>query len=86
MSDTLKMWASYGTAVVLSVGGAVGVFYLMLDGIISADVGVPVLAAWIGAAVGFLFGSESATRAVRSFERGLNTPQPAPPEPPREQP
>lgn len=79
MSDTLKMWASYGTAVVLAIGGAIGVFWLMVDGKIAADVGVPVLAAWIGAAVGFLFGSESATRAVRSFERGLNTPGPTPP-------
>jgi hypothetical protein len=80
-ADDLKLRLSYGTAVLLAIGGAVGIFALLLLGRVTADVAIPVLSAWVGAAVGFLFGQESATRAVKEFEKGLNTPSPpAPPD------
>jgi RsiW-degrading membrane proteinase PrsW (M82 family) len=76
MSDTIKLVVVYVMAAIIIVGGGAMLFYSRNEG--NSDFSL-VVAGFIGTAVAFLFGQESATRAVRSYERGLNTPTPPPP-------
>lgn len=83
-ADEVKLLSAYPTAVAIALGGTLTVVAMLWAGIISAEVGVPILSAVIFGATGFLWGQESATRAVREYERGLNTPTPPEPEKPEE--
>ena len=81
-SDDLKLWSSYGTAVLLAIGSGVAVVVFMFTKVITSDQGLPILTLIIGGATGFLWGAENATRAVKDFQKGLNTPAPEAPAPP----
>lgn len=77
----MKIDTVRGVIAQLTAGGAVFVSMAMLysliaQGKINGDAGLAILTTIIGAAVTFLFGNETATRAVRSFQSGLNTPGP----------
>lgn len=65
-TDTVKLIASYGTAVLVILGGLVMLFVSRGEGTTDFQL---VLAGFIGAAISFLFGQESATRATRAAER-----------------
>lgn len=78
-TDTIKLLASTGTAVVMVIGGSLLLVYVWLQPVEGGKEGIlALLAGFIGFAVQFLFASENRTSAVRSYERGLNTPTPAP--------
>ena len=65
-SDTIKLIVTYGTAVIVIVGGGLMLWGSRLE---EATDFALVLAGFIGAAVNFLFGQESATRATRAAQR-----------------
>ena len=75
-ADDVKLWASHGTAVALAIGGFVVTTLLLLVGAIESDVAFPALIGLANLGAVFLLQQESATRAVKSFEKVLNTPQP----------
>lgn len=71
--DTLKAGVTYITAAVLVVLTLIAIIYLMAVDKLQAESGLAVITLIAGGAVTFLFTQESNTRAVRSFERGVNT-------------
>ena len=77
-SDSIKLISTYLIALVVIVGGGAMLYLTRLDADPSLSL---VLAGFIGAAITFVFGQESATRAVRSYQNGLNTPTPIDPGP-----
>lgn len=79
MTDTIKLVVVYGMAAIVVIGGGAMLFVSRNEG--STEFAL-VIASFIGAAIQFLFGQESATRAVRSYQKGLNTPVPGDPDPP----
>lgn len=70
MTDTIKLVAVYATAIVVIVGGGLMLFASRNEG--NTDFAL-MMAGFIGSAITFMFGQESATRAVRSYQNGLNT-------------
>ncbi len=79
-SDTIKLIFTYAMAAVIIAGGGVMLFVSRNEG--NSDFAL-LIAGFVGSAITFLFNQEAATRAVRSYERGLSTPAPEPPaEPP----
>lgn len=71
--DTLKAGVTYITASIIVVLTLVAIIYLMAVDKLQAESGLAVITLIAGGAVTFLFTQESGTRAVRSFERGVNT-------------
>ena len=71
--DTLKAGVTYITAAAIVLLTLVAIIYLMSVDKLTAEAGLPVITLIGGGAVTFLFTQESNTRAVRSFERGVNT-------------
>lgn len=72
-TDMFKLVATYALASVVIVGGLAALFVSRNEG--NSDFQL-LIAGFIGGAISFVFNAESSTRAVRSFERGLNTPVP----------
>lgn len=70
MTDTIKLVAVYATAIIVIVGGLAMLFYSRNEG--NSDFSL-LMAGFIGSAMAFMFGQESATRAVRSYQKGQNT-------------
>lgn len=68
-TDKIKLLASYGTAVLVIIGGLIMLFISRGEGATDFQL---VLASFIGAAISFLFGQESATRATRAAERAAS--------------
>ena len=79
-TDAIKLVASTATAVIMSIGGSLLLVYVWMQPGEGKEGVMALLAGFIGFAIQFLFGAESATSAVRSYERGLNTPAPAQPD------
>lgn len=80
-SDTVKLAATYGTAVILAIGGIGALIYVsMQPGIEGRDGLMALLGGFVGSAVTFLFSSDSALRATRAAERsaGVGVGQPMP--------
>lgn len=78
-TDTIKLAVTYTTAAVIAIGSlvmAAWAWYVAGD---TRDVAIVfgLCGSAFGAASAFLFAQESATRAVRSYQAGLNTPVPA---------
>ena len=69
-TDQIKLWFTYVLATVVIVGGGVMLFVSRNES--NSDFQL-LVAGFIGGAIGFVFNAESSTRAVRSYERGLNT-------------
>lgn len=69
-TDTIKLVATYLTAILVVVGGLAMLFVSRNEG--NSDFSL-LLAGFIGSAMAFLFGQESATRAVRSYQKGIDT-------------
>ncbi len=71
-TDTIKALFSYGTALVIIIGGGLFLFATRLDPPESAsqDYGL-LVAGFIGAAVTWIFSSESATRSARSTSNAI---------------
>ena len=76
MSDTVKIVFVYAMAATVIVGGGIMLFVSRNEA--NTDFAL-VVSGFMGSAIAFLFGQESATRAVRSYQNGLNT-SVAPPE------
>ena len=76
-TDSIKLLFTYSLAAVVVIGGGLMLFVSRNEA--NSDFAL-LMAGFIGSAITFVFGQESATRAVRSYERGLNTPVPEPPE------
>jgi hypothetical protein len=72
--DTLRALFTYLTALLVIVGGGAFLYYTRLDPDPSQL--QLVVSGFMGAAVGWVFSSESATRASRTTERALLTPVP----------
>lgn len=71
-ADTVKLWAAYGTAVVIAVGGLAAIIWMIFSGVLesqSGQIGLPILAAGVAGATGFLWAAESATRAEKAQAR-----------------
>jgi hypothetical protein len=66
-SDTIKLLTTYAMASVVIVGGGAMLFISRSEA--NTDFQL-IISSLIGAAVTFLFGAESATRAVRSYQQG----------------
>ena len=64
-SDTIKLIVTYSMASVIIVGGGIMLYVSRLE---QASDFALVLAGFIGAAVNFLFGQESALRATRAAQ------------------
>lgn len=78
-SDTVKIIASYLTAVVLALGGSLLLVYVWLQPVADDKAGVmALLSGFVGSAITFLFTGNAGTAAVRTFQSGLNTPTPPP--------
>jgi len=75
-SDTVKLYASYGTAVVLVIGGLLLLTYVWLQPIEGKDGMMALIGGFIGTGATFLFTGNAGTAAVRNFQSGLNTPVP----------
>ncbi len=69
-TDTAKLLFTYAIATLIIVGGGLMLFASRNEG--NSDFAL-LLAGFIGSAMTFVFGQESATRAVRSYQNGLNT-------------
>lgn len=78
-SDTIKLLASYLTAVVLALGGCLLLVFVWMQPIDGKEGVMALLAGFVGSAVTFLFTGNAGTAAVRTFQSGLNTPTPASP-------
>lgn len=76
-ADQIKLYAATITAMVTVIGGALLLVYVAATPAIEDKAGLmALLGGFTGAGITFLFSQESATGAVRSYERGLNTPAP----------
>jgi hypothetical protein len=68
-ADTIKLIFTYGIALVLIVGGGVMLYSVRLDPAESGSATLSLaIVGFIGAAVQFIFSSESATRATRAAQ------------------
>ena len=68
-TDSIKLWFTYGLATVIIVGGMAMLFVSRNES--NTDFQL-LVAGFIGGAIAFVFNAESSTRAVRSYERGLD--------------
>lgn len=75
-SDTIKLLASYLTAVILAVGGCLLLVYVWQQPVEGKDGIMALLGGFVGMAITFLFTGNAGTAAVRTFQSGLNTPVP----------
>lgn len=76
-SDAVKLIASYGTAVVLAIGGSLLLVYVAMQPSIDGKDGLmALLGGFVGSAITFLFTGNAGISAVRTFQSGLNTPTP----------
>jgi len=67
-ADTVKLWWTYLIATVVVAGGGVMLYLTRLDPQPGLSL---VVAGFIGSALTFVFGAESATRASRASERAV---------------
>jgi hypothetical protein len=78
-TDTIKLLAATVVAMVLSVGGPVLLVWVFMQPDFGDKAGLTaLLGGFTTFGIQFLFGQEQRTGAVRSYERGLNTPSPTP--------
>lgn len=76
-SDTIKLLASYLTAVILAIGGSLLLVYVAMQPAIEGKDGLmALLGGFIGSSITFLFTGNAAVAGVRTFQSGLNTPTP----------
>ncbi len=66
-SDSIKLVFTYSIAVIVIVGGGIMLYFTPDDNL------QLVVAGFIGAAISFVFNSESATRATRAAESKAET-------------
>ncbi len=70
-SDTVKLLASYLTAVVLVIGGSLLLTYVWMQPDTGDKAGfMALLGGFIGSAITFLFTGNAATAAVRTYQSG----------------
>ena len=72
--DAIKAALTYLTALIVIVGGGTFLYVTRLDPDPSQL--QLVVSGFMGAAIGWVFNAESATRSARATERALNTPVP----------
>ena len=79
-SDTVKLLASYMTAVITAIGGTLLLVYVWLQPADeSSKAGIMALiGGFVGGSYTFLFTGNAGTAAVRTFQSGLKTPVPGP--------
>lgn len=77
-SDTIKLWASTLTAVVLVIGGLLLLTYVWMQPLEGKEGMMALLGGFIGSGTTFLFQANASVSGVRTFQSGLNTPTPAP--------
>lgn len=75
MSDTIKLWTVYLSAAVIAIGSLIMAAWAWATAGPDQDLAIMfgMCGTAFGAASSFLFVQEGATRAVRSYERGLST-------------
>jgi hypothetical protein len=76
-ADTVKLWFTYAIAFVVIVGGGVMLFITRTDPD-PANLQL-LIAGFIGAAITFVFGAESATRATRAAQSSAAAATASPP-------
>ena len=64
-----KTYVVYLTAAAAVLGGLAVITYLMIDGLVSPDIGIPVLVLVAGGAVQFLFAELQSKRTEQAIER-----------------
>lgn len=73
MTDTIKLAVVYAMAAVVIIGGGAMLYASRNEGSTEFTM---LVAGFIASAITFLFGQESATARVRSYQKGLYTPTP----------
>ncbi len=69
MTDSVKLWFTYALASVVIIGGAIMLYLIRLDPPDSGSQNLSLLlAGFIGAAITFVFGRETATQATRAAQ------------------
>jgi hypothetical protein len=78
-TDQVKLIAATVVAMVLAIGGPILLVWVFMQPDMADKAGLTALLGGFATfGIQFLFGQEQRTGAVRSFERGLNTPVPDP--------
>ena len=70
-TDTIKLWFTYGIALLVIVGGGIMLF-LMRGDPQSSELQLAIVG-FIGGALGFVFNRESATQATRAAESAVRS-------------
>lgn len=71
-SDTIKLWFTYITALLIVIGGGAMLWFSRLDPTDSASTQLQlVVAGFVGAATQFLFNRETQTSTTRATERSI---------------
>jgi hypothetical protein len=68
-ADTLRLWFTYGIAVMVLVGAFV---LLIFPSQVGSDSVVPFVTGIVGIVLGFVFNRESTTAGQRAAERSIN--------------
>jgi len=70
-ADTIKLWFTYITALIIVVGGGAMLWFSRLDPPETSTQLQLLLAGFIGGAIAFLFNKESSTSTARQVERAI---------------
>ncbi len=74
--DWLKQGAAVLTSVTIAIGGLAVTAWFIYEGIVTADVGVPIIAGGIVGATGFLWAKAQGQATADAYQQGLRTPVP----------
>ena len=75
-SDSIKLWASTLTAVVLTLGGILLLVFVWMQPVEGKEGMMALLGGFVGMGATFLFQQNASVAGVRTFQSGLNTPAP----------
>ena len=75
-SDSVKLYASTLTAVVLVIGGLLLLTFVWMQPIEGKEGMMALLGGFVGMGATFLFQQNASVAGVRNFQAGLNTPAP----------
>ncbi len=75
-SDTVKLIASYGTAVIMAIGGSLLLVYVAMQPVEDKQGLMTLLGGFVGSSITFLFLGNSNTAAIRTYQSGAQSTTP----------